>query len=250
MRTRSKTVHPPEEEETDRPFPRSPLATTPPREGCRRHGPACPGRMRAAPGLQHDHRAAYDGTGGTIMSKKILILNGSPRSKGNTAMLCDAFSAGARSAGHQVTRFDLHKLDIHSCLGCVKGGKDPASPCVQKDDMGLIYPVYREADLVVLASPMYYWGFSGQLKTAFDRLFAVAECFPGYANPHKECALVMAAEGDSADNWKPVLDYYHALLGFLGWKDRGQVLAGGVFEAGAVAGQPVLDQAFRFGASL
>ena len=177
------------------------------------------------------------------MSKKILILNGSPRSKGNTAMLCDAFSAG-------VTRFDLHKLDIHGCLGCVKGGKDPASPCVQKDDMGLIYPVYREADLVVLASPMYYWGFSGQLKTAFDRLFAVAECFPGYANPHKECALVMAAEGDSADNWKPVLDYYHALLGFLGWKDRGQVLAGGVFEAGAVAGQPVLDQAFRFGASL
>ena len=141
------------------------------------------------------------------MSKKILILNGSPRSKGNTAMLCDAFSAGARSAGHQVTRFDLHKLDIHGCLGCVKGGKDPASPCVQKDDMGLIYPVYREADLVVLASPMYYWGFSGQLKTAFDRLFAVAECFPGYANPHKECALVMAAEGDSADNWKPVLDY-------------------------------------------
>ena len=70
------------------------------------------------------------------MSKKILILNGSPRSKGNTAMLCDAFSAGARSAGHQVTRFDLHKLDIHGCLGCVKGGKDPASPCVQKDDMG------------------------------------------------------------------------------------------------------------------
>ena len=108
----------------------------------------------------------------------------------------------------------------------------------------------QNAEIVVLASPMYYWGFSGQLKTAFDRLFAVAECFPGYANPHKECALIMAAEGNSADNWKPVLDYYHALLGFLGWQDRGQILAGGVFETGAVAGQPVLDQAFRFGASL
>ena len=117
------------------------------------------------------------------MSKKILILNGSPRSKGNTAMLCDAFSAGARSAGHQVTLFDLHRLDIHGCLGCVKGGKDPASPCVQKDDMGLIYPAYREADIIVLASPMYYWGFSGQLKTAFDRLFAVAECFPSSWRP-------------------------------------------------------------------
>lgn len=184
------------------------------------------------------------------MGKNIVILNGSPRSRGNTAMLCDAFTQGAQSAGHTVTRFDLQKMDIHGCLGCVKGGKDPASPCVQKDGMTAIYPAYKAADIVVLASPLYYWGISGQLKTAFDRLFAVAECNPGYANPKKDCALIMAAEGNSADNWKPVLDYYHALLGFLGWRDLGQVLAGGVFEAGAVAGQPVLQEAFRFGAAL
>lgn len=184
------------------------------------------------------------------MSKNILILNGSPRMKGNTAMLCDAFAEGAKSAGHTVTRFDLQKMNIHGCLGCVKGGKDPAAPCVQKDDMLQIYPAYKEADIVVLASPMYYWGFSGQLKTAFDRLFAVAECNPGYANPKKDCALIMAAEGNSADNWKPALDYYQALLGFLEWKDLGHVLAGGVFDAGAVAGKPVIDEAFRFGASL
>ena len=97
---------------------------------------------------------------------------------------------------------------------------------------------------------MYYWGFSGQLKSAFVRLFAVAECNPGYANPKKDCALIMAAEGNSADNWKPALDYYQALLGFLEWKDLGHVLAGGVFDAGAVAGTPVIDEAFRFGASL
>ncbi|WP_297218227.1 NAD(P)H-dependent oxidoreductase [uncultured Desulfovibrio sp.] len=184
------------------------------------------------------------------MSKNILILNGSPRLHGNTAMLCQAFTKGAESAGHTVTRFDLQKLDIHGCLGCVQGGRDVNSPCVQKDGMTAIYPVYRAADVVVLASPMYYWGLSGQLKTAFDRLFAVAECHAGYANPRKECALIMAAEGNTPDNWKPVLDYYHALLGFLEWKDLGQVLAGGVFEAGAVAGQPVLEEAFRFGASL
>ncbi len=184
------------------------------------------------------------------MSKNILILNGSPRMKGNTAILCDAFAEGAKSAGHTVTRFDLQKMNIHGCLGCVKGGKDPAAPCVQKDDMLQIYPAYKEADIVVLASPMYYWGFSGQLKTAFDRLFAVAECNPGYANPKKDCALIMAAEGNSADNWKPALDYYQALLGFLEWKDLGHVLAGGVFDAGAVAGTPVIDEAFRFGASL
>lgn len=180
----------------------------------------------------------------------IIILNGSPRPKGNTAMLCEAFTKGAESAGHTVTRFDLQKMNIHGCLGCVKGGSDASSPCVQKDDMMKIYPAYTAADIVVLASPMYYWGFSGQLKTAFDRLFAVAECNADYANPKKDCALIMAAEGNSAENWKPALDYYHVLLGFLDWKDRGQVLAGGVMEAGAVAGQPVLEQAFRFGASL
>ena len=184
------------------------------------------------------------------MSERILILNGSPRRNGNTAMLCDAFTKGAQSAGHLVTRFDLQSMHIHGCLGCMKGGKDPASPCVQKDDMAAVYPVYRDASLVVLASPMYYWGVSGQLKTAFDRLFAVAESNPGYANPRKDCVLLMAAEGNSADNWKPVLEYYRALLGFLGWKDRGQVLAGGVLEAGAVAGKPVLQQAFDLGAAL
>ena len=184
------------------------------------------------------------------MGKNILILNGSPRLKGNTAMLCDAFTRGAESAGHTVTRIDLQKLDIHGCLGCMKGGKDPASPCVQKDGMEKVYPAYVAADIVVLASPMYYWALSGQLKTAFDRLFAVAECNPGYANPRKECALLMAAEGDTPDNWKPVLDYYQTLLGFLQWKDLGHVLAGGVLEAGAIAGKPVLEEARAFGAAL
>lgn len=184
------------------------------------------------------------------MGKTILILNGSPRKRGNTALLCDAFMQGAASAGHTLTRFDVQQLDIHGCLGCMKGGKDPASPCVQKDDMDKIYPAYREADLIVLASPMYYWSISAQLKMVFDRLFAVAESTPGYVNPHKECVLIMAAEGNTPENWKPVLEYYHALLGFLGWEDRGQVLAGGVLEAGAVKGMPALKAAFTLGASL
>ena len=184
------------------------------------------------------------------MSRKILVLNGSPGARGNTSMLIDAFTEGATQASHTVTRFDLQKMDLHPCLGCMKGGKDAASPCVQKDDMLKIYPAYREADIVVLASPMYYWAFSAQLKMAFDRLFAVAECDPGYANPKKECALIMAAEGNTPDNWKPVLDYYHALMSFMEWTDLGTVLAGGVLEAGAIAGSPVLDEARSFGASL
>ena len=184
------------------------------------------------------------------MGKKIVILNGSPRKNGNTAMLCETFTEGAKGAGHTVTRFDLGQMDIHGCLGCMKGGKNPDAPCVQKDDMLQVYPAYQEADIVVLASPLYYWSFSAQLKAAFDRLFAVAELDPHYANPKKDCVLLMAAEGDTPDNWKPALDYYESLLRFLGWRDLGRTLAGGVLEAGAVAGKPALEEARKLGASL
>jgi len=188
---------------------------------------------------------------GTIMSKKIIILNGSPRSNGNTSALIEQFTKGAEQNGHQVIRFDLQKMNIHPCLGCCKGGKDPTSPCVQKDDMLKIYPHYVEADLVVLASPMYYWSISGQLKTAFDRLFAVAECNPNYANPVKDCVLLMAAEGDSQENFEPVAHFYHALLNNLGWKDRGIVYAGGNMDAGSILQKPEqLKAAFNLGASL
>ena len=74
------------------------------------------------------------------MSKKICILNGSPRPTGNTKELIKRFTKGAEAAGHEVTCFDLQKMDIHGCLGCCKGGKDEACPCVQKDDMTQIYP--------------------------------------------------------------------------------------------------------------
>ena len=66
--------------------------------------------------------------------------------------------------------------------------------------MDKIYPVYRASDVVVLATPLYYWNFSGQLRTAFDRLFAVAECDPNYANPKKRIGFAYAAEGYGFDD--------------------------------------------------
>lgn len=184
------------------------------------------------------------------MTKKIIVLNGSPRLKGNTAMLCDSFCAGAQSRGHEINVFTLQKMKIGGCLGCMQGGKDPKSPCVIKDEMDLIYPVYEAADIVVLASPMYYWTFSGQLKTAFDRLFAVAECNPEYANPVKECVLLMVAEGATPENWEPIINYYEALLGFLKWRDLGRILVGGVLEAGAIAAREELKMARDLGAAI
>ncbi len=185
------------------------------------------------------------------MSKKILILNGSPRPKGNTASLCEAFIKGAEEQGHSVVQFNLNQLNIKGCLGCMQGHKQSKeSPCVQKDDMQKIYPVYQEADIVVLASPMYYWNISGQLKTAFDRLFAAAELNENYENPHKDCYLIMAAEGNTADNWEPVLQNYRTLLKFLEWKNCGEILAGGVMNVGDIKGHFALDEAYKAGKAI
>ena len=181
------------------------------------------------------------------MGKKIIVLNGSPRKNGNTSALVKAFREGAESAGHTVTEFWLSGMKINGCRGCCAGGKNPDSPCVQKDDMEQIYPAYKEAEVVVLASPLYYWTISGQLKCAFDRLFAVAECDPNYTNPQKESALLMAAEGDG---FEESVYWYDRLMGHIGWKDWGKVLCGGVMAVGDIEGKPELEEARKLGASI
>ena len=181
------------------------------------------------------------------MSKKIIILNGSPRKAGNTAALTASFTKGAEEAGNTVTEFFLDGMNIHGCKGCFGGGKNCDSPCVQKDDMDKIYPAYKEADIVVLASPLYYWTISGQLKTAFDRLFAVAECDPNYSNPQKSSVLIMAAEGydfEESEYW------YDRLEKHLGWNSIGKVLCGGVMAVGDIKGKQELIDAYELGKAI
>ena len=181
------------------------------------------------------------------MNKKIVILNGSPRKSGNTSALTEQFAKGAEEAGNSVTEFFLDEMNINGCKGCFGGGKNPESPCAQKDDMDKIYPVYKEADIVVLATPLYYWTISGQLKTAFDRLFAVAECDPNYRNPKKESMLIMAAEGygfEESEYW------YDRLEKHLGWKSLGKVLCGGVMAVGDIKDNKELQDAYELGKSI
>lgn len=185
------------------------------------------------------------------MSKKVLILNGSPRLNGNTHALIEEFIKGAKESGNEVEKFDLITMKIHGCLGCCKGGKDVNSPCVQKDDMDKIYPKYKDCDILVLATPMYYWSISGELKCAFDRLFAVAECDPNYQNPIKDVMLLVASEGDTEDNFKPLKDYYLALLDKLGWKNLGYVCAGGNMAIGDILNKKEqLKAAYELGKSI
>lgn len=182
------------------------------------------------------------------MSRKIVILNGSPRKNGNTSELARSFTEGAESAGHTVHEFFLDRMNIHGCRGCCRGNNSKPCPCVQKDDMTEIYPAVREADVVVLASPLYYWTVSAQLKTAIDRLFALEEGGENQLRGNgKAGILLMAAEGSAFED---SLLYFNHLMEHLRWQNLGHVLAGGNFAVGDIAGKPSLQEAHDLGASI
>lgn len=182
------------------------------------------------------------------MGKKIIILNGSPRKKGNTSALATEFTRGAKEAGHTVTEFFLDSMDIHGCKGCFGGHSSRECPCVQKDDMMQIYPAVKECDVIVLATPLYYWNMSGQIRTAVDRLFALEEGDGNLLRGHgRASALLMAAEGHGFED---VLAYYDHLMEHLRWKNLGHVLAGGNGNVGDIEGKPELEQAYELGKSI
>ena len=119
---------------------------------------------------------------------KILVLNGSPRPNGNTAAMVGAFAEGARESGHEVTVVPVCQKKIGGCLACEYCHTKGEGKCVQQDDMQEIYPVLEEAEMIVLASPIYYHSFTGQLQCAINRIYALDK-----PKNLKKAALIMSS---------------------------------------------------------
>ena len=114
--------------------------------------------------------------------------------------------------------------------------------------MNKIYPVVRECDVIVLASPLYYWNMSGQIRTAVDRLFALEEGDGNLLRGHgRASALLMAAEGHGFED---VLTYYSHLMEHLKWNNLGHVLAGGNGDIGDIEGKAEISAAYKLGKSI
>ena len=169
---------------------------------------------------------------------KIAVLNGSPRPKGNTAALIDAFKAGAESAGHQVSVLQVGTMKIGGCKGCeychTKGG----GTCIQKDDMAEVYPALAESDVLLLASPVYYHGLTGQLQSVVSRFYAVG------APAAKKWALLLTS--GSPNVYAAIETQYRGILGFI------QAESLGIFEYdGKRSGtEEAANEVKAFGASL
>ena len=150
----------------------------------------------------------------------ILILNGAGKKNGNTAAMINAFKEGA--AGNEVKEFYLQTMNIHGCLdcgGCRRKEKGSAEPCVQKDDMQQIYSALTNADVIVFASPVYWWDITGTLKTAIDRLYA--PLMNASAGSPKGTVLLMTSGGSTIDH---MLDWYKNFEGWLKWKNLGTAM--------------------------
>ena len=143
---------------------------------------------------------------------KIVILAGSPNRKGSSHLLADCFRQGAEEAGHTVEIIDAAYADIHPCTGCIHCGYE--GPCAQKDGMERIRPAILGADMLVFATPLYYYGMSAQLKTLIDRFCA----FNGsIQRRHMKSALLAAAWNDDSWTFEALEAHYKTLVRYLGF---------------------------------
>ena len=152
---------------------------------------------------------------------KIIVLNGSPRPSGNTKAMISAFTEGAERAGHEVTVFDVCRMNIKGCLACEYCHTKAFRQCVQKDEMQKIYPVLDEAEMIVLASPIYYHGLSGQLQCTINRIYA-----QGYPKKLKK-AMLLLSSGDHGVYDGAIFTYRNSFLEYLHLEDMGIFTAAG-----------------------
>ena len=190
--------------------------------------------------------------------KKILIIQGGGRPKGNTAQLVESFQRGAEEAGHSVEVISLLQNEVKGCLGCnaCRYGK----PCVQKDSFNDIVPKIQKADMIVFASPLYFWTISSRIKAFIERFYCIAEEDPDpplgrYEKyPDKDCALLMTAADNFFWTFEQAVSYYQfAIVNYIGFHDKGMLLAGGCGDTNGksqIEKTGYLQKAYSFGKSI
>ena len=174
----------------------------------------------------------------------ILIISGSPRKGGNTELLAEAFAKGAAKQ-HHVEIVSVRDYKVNPCLGCNTCFKTDGI-CAQKDDMAIIYEKMSQADMLVIASPVYFYGISAQLKAFIDRFHnPIRDSF------HiKKMALLLVGAATLPELFDAILTEYKLCLQFFKIEDAGKVLVRGVKDKGDIKNTDALNEAYRLGESI
>lgn len=176
----------------------------------------------------------------------IVVLQGSPNVNGSTALLVEEFSRGARAAGHTVERIDVARAGVRPCTGCVACGYG-AGPCVQHDGMDDVRRKVLGADMLVFATPLYYYGMTAQLKAVIDRF-----CADNGAISSKRLKAALITVAWNADDWtfEALVSHYQTLCRYLSMSDEGMVLGYGCGTPSMTKRSRAMKQAYDLGASL
>lgn len=175
------------------------------------------------------------------MSKKVLVLSASPRRGGNSDLLCDEFIKGTREAGLQAEKVFLKDKKINYCTGC--GICSKTKICSQKDDMSEILEKMVKADVIVMATPVYFYAMNGQMKTLIDRT-----C-PRYSEiKDKEFYFIVTAYDSSHQKMQRTLEEFRGFTSCLeGPEEKGVIYGTGAWNIGDIKGTPAMSQAYQMG---
>ena len=173
--------------------------------------------------------------------KNILLISSSPRKKGNSQILCEQFKKGAEAKGHQVKIVRIMEQNIgfcRACDGCMRNG----GTCVLKDDMAEILKMFQKADVLVLATPVYFYGISAQMKTFIDRTY------PIWQHLGKKEVYYIISAGLGEDIIERSLGDLNGFVEHLEeYKIAGKIYAANVMDAGLVKNQSVFQKAYDMG---
>ena len=174
----------------------------------------------------------------------ILILSGSPRKGGNTELLAEVFAKGA-AEHHHVEIVSVRDYKVNPCLGC-NACFNTNGICAQKDDMAAIYEKMNQADMLVTASPVYFYGISAQLKAVIDRFHnPIRDTF------HiKKMALLLVGAATLPELFDAILTEYNLCVKFFDIEDAGKILVRGVKDKGDIKNSNALNEAYALGLSI
>ncbi|MDO5118361.1 MAG: flavodoxin family protein [Eggerthellaceae bacterium] len=172
------------------------------------------------------------------MEMKIAVFNGSPR-KENTYAMVQAFREGAEAAGHEVEEYHVGRMKISGCLGCEYCHTKGEGVCVQKDDFEKLLPAYKEADVVVFASPIYYFTMTAQIEAAIQRVYCIGK-------PLNAKKMVLLLSSGAPGVYDSSIAQFNAYCGYCGIEFAGAITANGA-ENGS---QAKLDEIREFAKAL
>lgn len=177
--------------------------------------------------------------------KKVLILSGSPRKGGNSDLLCDEFMKGAKESGNDVEKIFIRNKKIAPCNACYYC-RDNNGKCAIQDDMSEILDKILNADVIVMASPVYFYSINAQMKAVIDRCVA-----KWLQIQNKEFYYIMTAAEETNTVMDCTLECFRGLAACLkGSKEKGVIYGKGVYNAGEIKDTPIMKQAYQMGLSV